>query len=155
VKKNPFRLGYTGPQAGMTLEQKHQLTWKFRDFYNWSLASFNGTIEANHGGCIGGDFEFDQLCVFFELEIMVHPATNVAEWKKARYEGSYGRRSFTTGGPALARDRGMAKWCDFLIATPAEFVEIQRSGVWATIRYYLAEHKNVYIIYPDGSTEKR
>jgi hypothetical protein len=155
MNNEPFRLGYTGPEAGMSLEQKFQLTWKFRDFQSHATTGHNGHIEAVHGGCIGGDWEFDHLCQFFELDIIVFPATNVPDYKCADLNSKYLKRTHAVGAPALARDKSMAKWCDFLVATPGEFVELQRSGVWATVRYYIKEQKPVLIIFPDGSMEKR
>jgi len=151
----PLYLGYTGPEHGMTHNQLFQVSSQMLTIHEEALTHFNGQIQAHHGGCVGGDFQFDMLCVYLDLDITVHPATDVARHKRAQFDLSYHQRTFSIGASALARNRGMAKWCDTLIATPAEYVEQQRSGVWATIRYYEKEGKVVILVYPGGDVEIR
>jgi predicted Rossmann fold nucleotide-binding protein DprA/Smf involved in DNA uptake len=37
-----------------------------------------------------------------------------------------------------------------MIATPHSYVEIGRSGTWATVRYARKAGKPIYLILPDG-----
>lgn len=52
--------------------------------------------------------------------------------------------------PYLVRDKKIVKDADVMIATPHSYVEIVRSGTWATVRYARKAGKPIYLILPDG-----
>ncbi len=49
----------------------------------------------------------------------------------------------------LIRNRNIVDETDVLLAFPATFHEVIRSGTWATIRYAKKMNKRVIIVYPD------
>ena len=54
--------------------------------------------------------------------------------------------------PYLVRNRAIvAEGIDGLIAAPKGWVEEQRSGTWATIRYARQAGRRIWIVRPDGA----
>ena len=106
-------------------------------------------LKGHHGDCIGADKNFHDLLFSFRSYIVLHPPKNTLyrafcpNWDEIRPTKEY-----------LDRNDDIAKKTDFMIACPKGFEEELRSGTWATIRRARKRHKDVYIIWPDGTVKK-
>lgn len=128
------KIGFTGTQRGMTVQQKRKLRELLWDY-----------DELHHGDCIGSDDEAHDIALGHGLRIVVHPPS--IPTKRAF------RTSFHEIRPEQhynTRNHNIVDETSELIATPAEFEEQLRSGTWATIRYAVKQGKKVTIIFPDG-----
>lgn len=135
------RVGFTGTLKGMTDLQKAMVT---------GFLVGNKIAIGIHGGCIGADVHFDDICYNNHLTTVIYPS-NIPE-KRGRWH--YTPFVMAVGKP-LSRNHVIVDKSDLLIATPKETKEVIRSGTWATIRYSIKQHKPVYIIHPNGSIEGR
>lgn len=135
------KVGFTGTQRGMTDLQKAVVA---------TFLAGNKIAIGIHGGCIGADIHFDDICYRNLITRVIYPS-NIPE--------KYGWWHYTPFVMAedkpLSRNHTIVDKSDLLIATPKETKEVIRSGTWATIRYAIKKHKSVYIIYPSGLIEWR
>lgn len=130
-------VGFTGTRDGMTPQQKQ---------------SFDGLIRAlritefHHGDCLGADADAHALVRLLSppTRIAIHPPDNFRMAAYCKGDVAYGAR------PYLERNADIVNVTDVMIACPKEFVEIQRSGTWATIRLARKRDKRLYIIGPKG-----
>jgi len=137
-----MKIGFTGTQKGMTKAQKAMVTGLL----------YTEQIEiAHHGGCIGADTEFDDIC-YRKLPraviIIIHPS-NIKAKQGRCHMAMYLREE----KEPLVRNHDIVDGCDIVIACPHESFEIIRSGTWATIRYARKVGKKVIVVYPDGRIE--
>lgn len=133
------RVGFTGTRRGMTQLQKtfvaHLLFLKQADI-------------AHHGGCVGADTDFDDICWNSRpssIGTIIHPSNlrnQQGRWRIASYVHKE--------KPPLERNKDIVNESDFLIATPKEYEEVLRSGTWATIRCARKQQRPIYIVYPNG-----
>lgn len=134
------RVGFTGTRQGMTSSQRAAVI---------GLLSREGVEVAHHGGCLGADIDFDQICWDFrprsKIVVVVHPS-NLRDWQ-GRWHPSVDVRAEK---PPLERNCDIVEETDFLIATPKETEPLRRSGTWATVRYAIGVGKPVYVVYPNG-----
>ncbi len=138
-------LGFTGTRRGMTPAQRA------------TLADCVSVLPARavHGGAVGADEEFDAFLVKAGMpawDIDVYPAS-AGRWQKWSNAGA---TTYSVAAP-LARNRVIARRCDYLIAAPATAEEVVRSGTWATVRYARKLGKSIVILLPEGGVmeEKR
>jgi hypothetical protein len=130
-------LGYTGSRRGMTAAQL--------DVVVKCLAN---DVKAVHSGdCIGGDEQFHRLAVARGIWTEGHPPTNPSRRAFCTYDVERAQL------PYLDRNRAIVDAATHVIATPDSYVERDRSGTWATIRYAKSSRKPIKIIFPDGSVE--
>lgn len=141
-----MRLGFTGTEHGLTNEQRQSLVVAIR--------IFDGSIdEAHHGCCKGADVDFHWIVR------QTRPAVPIVGWRATTFrkqDPSVILNCDTRHDPAppLVRNRSIVISSDHLIACPREYKEIQRSGVWATVRYAREAQRPITIIYPDGRREQ-
>lgn len=143
-------IGFTGPQTGMTTQQRAKL-------FKLLLTNAPNIAAAHHGDCVGGDEEFHDMCVQLRIpEIYIHPPIENSKraWCGMNSDGTAMRLKHTTiyllpTKPFLERDADIARQCTTLFATPAQAVEVQRSGTWATIRYAKKHGKLVIALHPE------
>ena len=142
-----MKVGFTGTQKGMTPAQSNVIIGIMRRI------NLGQTItEIHHGGCIGADSDFHNLCRSLKLcTPTVHPASDVADRKRANL--SYAIYRYAK--PALERNHDIVDSVDIILAAPAEAEEIVRSGTWSTIRYARKIGKSYYIIEPSGRARRR
>lgn len=135
-----MKVGFTGTQQGMTNNQKAMVI---------GLLSKEKPEIAHHGGCIGADTEFDDICYRFlprHIITVVHPSNIFG--KRGRWHPT----NYTRGvKPSLERNKNIVDESDFIIATPKETAEVLRSGTWATIRYARKTGKHLYTVYPNNT----
>lgn len=139
-----MKVGFTGTRQGMTALQKAVVT---------GLLIEEKSEIAHHGGCIGADIDFDNICWAFKprsILTVVHPSDIKSKQGKWHYSPWV-----LPEKPPLDRNRDIVDHSDFLIAAPKESKEIVRSGTWATIRYARKVGKPVSIVYPDGSIRRQ
>lgn len=132
-------LGFTGSRRGMTPAQRNTV--------HCFLTSLPDLDSVVHGGAIGADATFDQLARHLNIERLILPS-NIPSQTMAD-QGS----QWLAPQPPLTRNHNIVDACSFMLATPAEYSEIVRSGTWATIRYARRQRIPVYIIWPDGRIE--
>lgn len=128
-------IGITGSRDGCTQKQRVTLRTMLLE-----------CTELHHGDCIGVDE--DAHIIAFNMRpkprIVIHPPL----------EGAL--RAYCKGDEVLfehdyiTRNHHIVDACEHLLACPASFIEKQRSGTWATIRYARSINKRRSIIYPDG-----
>lgn len=136
------KVGFTGTRAGMSDLQRAVTVGL--------LVSKQAEI-AHHGGCIGADIDFDDICSKFQprsIVTVVHPSN-----LKNQQGGWHFTIYVKPEKPPLDRNKDIVNEADFLIATPKESTEVLRSGTWATIRYARKAKKPVYIIFPNGAVK--
>jgi hypothetical protein len=136
-------IGFTGTQAGMT-EPQHSRLVKLLTYLKGE-----GADEFRHGDCTGLRRGGAQLAVSLGIEPVIHPPDNPRKraWCQAN--------RIEPPEPYLKRNRTIARVADVMVATPREKNMVLRSGTWSAIRYALAEGKDVWCVYPDGSVALR
>lgn len=133
-----MRVGFTGTQDGMTEAQDEALdAW---------LLSHDDIAWFHHGDCIGSDKQAHDAALGNGINIAIHPPSD-----SSKRAWCMGAREVRDPKPYLDRNHDIVDECDVLIATPKTFIEVLRSGTWATIRYALKRGKPVTIIWPNGS----
>lgn len=135
----PNRAGFTGTRQGMTPQQEATVA---------GLLHQEKVEIADHGGCVGADIDFDELCWTYQprsIIVSVHPSNLKHQQGKWHYTPY-----LCLEKPPLERNRDIVDKSNFLIATPKEYIEVLRSGTWATIRYARKQKKPIYIVRPDG-----
>jgi len=142
-----MKIGFTGTQKGMTTEQNMRLRQLLWSCVNHGIVAV--APEVHHGDCIGADAEFNNIAKNMGCEIVIHPASDVAENKRAHCLCNARMQD----SPALKRNHDIVNTTDMLFACPGQDHEVLRSGTWATIRYARKMGKPVYIVYPDGTVD--
>lgn len=128
-----MKIGFTGTQSGMCIEQKRMLY----NILTELMRDENKPTEFHHGDCIGADAEaHDIVQLIGGIDLILHPPEN--DKKRAFCEG-YARRAHPK--PYLERNRRIVDSVDLLIVAPKEQEETLRSGTWSTYRY--AKRKRV------------
>ncbi len=135
-------ISFTGPRNGMTDEQKLMV-----EQIIMQLQIDNPTVVFTglHGDCVGGDEEFDGICMLLGIETSCRPCT---------YEGlrAYCTEAESDPVPPMERNRQIVAKTDIMIACPPTYERIKSgSGTWATIGFTEKAGKPLHIIYPDGS----
>lgn len=142
-------LGFTGTQAGMTLQQKKSFLQELeflRSFFRES------EIEFHHGDCIGSDEEADGIVRIFLPKpwlIVIHPP--IDETKRAFCKGE--NTVILDSKEYLDRDNDIVKECQVLIATPSR-EEYQRSGTWTGVRMARKYKRPHNVIMPNGDIRR-
>ena len=133
-----MKIGFTGTQRGMTDYQQEQVR-------NLLTTYRKGLLEIHHGGCIGADAQFHDMCHSMMLVTpTIHPASDVDAKLKAELDYAIVRYA----KPALERNHDIVDSVDVMIAIPAQRRETLRSGTWATIRYAKKVGRVIHILYP-------
>lgn len=136
-----MKVGFTGTQQGMTAEQRLS--------FAKLLQSLNAT-EFHHGDCIGADAQAHQIAAEILHIPSVHIWPPLANVKRAFCKSPVVTLHAAAG--YLERNWSIVKATDILIGCPKlQGKEEQRSGTWATIREARRRHKQVIIVWPDGS----
>jgi len=130
-----MRLGFTGTQRGMTVEQQTTI---------WKLLSELQIDEIHHGDCIGSDAKMDAIAKAFRIKTIAYPPIN--SYKRAYCDAD----EIKDPEEYLKRNHNIVDATEVLLATPLTADEVLRSGTWSTIRYAMKTHKPVYLIQPGG-----
>lgn len=132
-----MNFGFTGTREGMTGRQ-----WRALHDY---LCSTEVT-EAHHGDCVGSDAQFHGLVRLLHPTacIKIHPPLNPRHRAFCLGDLRFPRRDY------LDRNKDIVDLSEYLIATPHELTERQRSGTWSTIRYARKQGRGILIVFPTG-----
>lgn len=144
-----MKIGFTGTQQGMTSDQELMLRNIVGELVGEDVDE-GAPFEFHHGDCIGADAEaHDSMVMEYGVycAVVIHPPTD--EKKRAHRVGAAERAP----KPYLRRNEDIVSECSVLIATPAQDMEITRSGTWSTVRKARKLRKTVYVILPDGVVE--
>jgi len=122
-------LGFTGTRLGMS-ESQRQEVWEFFRVYNQP----QGEIElALHGGCLGADAEFHNICDELGIPIQIYPGHSVHNPKDLSMRAELSASVIHPSETYLARNRKIVEKCNHLIACP--YATESRGGTWYTIKY--------------------
>ena len=150
-------IGFTGTKMGMTSEQRDSLMNTLEELF------VDVTIlEFHHGVCKGADYEAEQEAIwaflkvskpYSDLTIHRHLPINTRHVEEVPLVTGIEYKDWEPE-EYLDRNHTVVDESNILIATPMQFVEVVRSGTWATVRYARKQDKRIIIIYPDGLVEK-
>lgn len=130
-------IAFTGTRSGMNDRQKKHVS----EFLQKHLEEIDTCL---HGGCVGADKDFHDLCLEFNLSVEVYPgysANNPDDLSiKAELTGAYSEHKPNTH---FARNRVMVDRADIVIGTP--YNDIQKGGTWYTINYAKKKEKELYV----------
>jgi hypothetical protein len=129
-------IAFTGTRTGLSSKQRISLITTITQLK---------PRRVTHGGCIGADKEFHDICKLLNIPTYIHPC-NI----KSKRAECLGAIFVFSPLPPLERNKIIVDESELLIATPKTKNEILRSGTWSTIRYARKIGKRVIIIYPDG-----
>lgn len=131
-------ISVTSTRAGLTDSQKSVAVKFLKASKDKRLA---------HGDCFGGDSDLHNIAKELEYEIYIFPC-NI---KKARAFNNNAVSVAEEKSP-LERNKDIVKAGDVLLVFPKTKSEEVRSGTWATFRFANKIGKEVWIIFPDGTT---
>lgn len=129
-------IGFTGTRKGMSdaqLEQVGLIVLEVKP--RWVV----------HGGAVGADLQFHDLCHMMGISSEVWPArSDLPDWVVDS------ALEIKDVKPPLERNADIVNNCDLLIACPKGYKEEHRSGTWATIRYARRSERRYAIVWPNG-----
>jgi hypothetical protein len=139
-----IRLGYSGSRNGMT---KPQLGAVYRHVANILLVNgqYDPRVEAHHGDCAGGDYEFHVIATVLGCHTVAHPPSNPAKRAYCRADETWAPKDY------LARDWDIASMTWELLAAPQSPEPDPHSGTWITAGYAAQMGHPVTIFLPGGS----
>jgi hypothetical protein len=129
------RIGFTGTQLGMTVNQRAALYTALQKFCR------DGG-QFHHGDCIGADAEAHKIAESLGLTIVIHPP--IKENKRA-FCGDYMSRRCPPKD-YIERNHDIVDMTDILIVAPKSNFEELRSGTWATYRYAKKQGKLIIML---------
>lgn len=146
---NRIHVGFSGTRHGMNANQAQSLNVALGTAMATArqVELFQPPIVFHHGDCVGADEQAHLMATSRGMLIKVHPPINGSLRANCQADLYAEAKDF------LDRNEDIAKESDYLIITPDETIERQRSGTWATKRYAQRLKKAVLVLYPDGSTE--
>ena len=128
-------VGFTGTRKGMSTKQKTEV----HDFLQSNKDKITACL---HGGCIGADEEFHNICLDLGLNIEVyygHPSNFPLDLSmRADLKGDF--KTYPSE-PFLNRNRKIVSKSGRLLATPHN--DSGKGGTWYTIHYARNCHKTV------------
>ena len=131
-------VGFTGTRSGMSDKQKLEVIEYLTD-----IVEFNKIDNVLHGGCIGADQDFHDMCVGVIRE--VYPGYSAKDKDSLVYRGTFkGADIVHEPQTHFKRNRDIVDRCDILIATP--YNDVRRGGTWYTIDYAKKIGKPVIIL---------
>lgn len=138
----PTGVGFTGTRRGQTSEQRATL----RPLLVYLFKKYSSVLR--HGDCVDSDAHAHRIARKLGAFIDVHPPSD------PKYRAWCRGDKVRPERPYIERNHIIVNTTRVLVATP-EGPEQLRSGTWATIRYGMQLGRPVFIIWPDGSLEKR
>jgi hypothetical protein len=134
-------VGFTGTRRGLTRQQFMVIEAFFKDHV---------ILEAHHGDCIGADEEFHDICLTYDVPVILHPPENP---KLRAFCKHY--RKVMPPRPFLERNHIIVDTCDVLLAAPREEQEppvARGQGTWSTVRYARRSSKRFRVVWPEAVT---
>lgn len=140
-------LGFTGSRKGLSERQRYIL--------HQILEECKPEV-AVHGGCIGADTDFHNLCIRHETPVIkVYQSTLVQTWGDRLFlTPTHKTRIIWMGSqPPLDRNWDIVRDRDLVVACPDTAQETLRSGTWATVRYAQQLERTIIVIKPYETEE--
>ena len=129
-------VGFTGTRKGMSEKQIKLVT----EFLKKEGSKISKIL---HGGCIGADMDFHNLCKEYKRE--VYPGHSTYNKKDNSFKGDYEDADIIhQSKPYLERNKDIVDNCDILIATP--LINSSKGGTWYTINYAEKNNKLTIIL---------
>ncbi len=123
--------GFTGTQQGMTDGQVESLRLELIRL---------GVTRLDHGDCIGGDKQANDVARSLGIQTAGHPPTNPRKRAYCECDIWFEPEAY------LERNHAIVDVCAHLFVGPRSNSEQQRSGTWATYRYAKACGRPITII---------
>lgn len=137
-------IGFTGTRNGMTVAQRERV---------WELIQFNRASMGIHGGCLGADAHFHELCFHFDIPIEIYPGYSAKNPDDLSMRAELLATKTHEPMTHFARNRAIVERCNMMIACPATRYET-RGGTWYTINHARKVGRPLCVVYPDGSTSE-
>ena len=100
----------------------------------WEFFCIQEEIElALHGGCLGADADFHNICDELEIPIQIYPGHSATDPKDLSMQAYLLASVIHPSEDYFARNRKIVEKCDHLLACP--FSNNGRGGTWYTIKY--------------------
>lgn len=129
-----FRIGFTGTRHGMSDAQATAVAEALAGISAAHLGYSCTLITVRHGGCVGSDEQFHNICrrVIPEsgLRIICHPGP---DWPNGPLCARVSCDEVMPNAPYMTRNRAIVDASYLMIATPSEDVPQKRGGTWKTI----------------------
>lgn len=140
-------IGFTGTRSGMNAHQLLELH---------DLVSELDVAERNlvgiHGGCIGADAEFHQVCQRFGWNTEVYPGVFAKRPDDMSFRADIEAEVVHEPATHFQRNRKIVDRCDLLIACPYSR-DSSKGGTWYTINYARKRDKRNVVIFRDDMAE--
>jgi hypothetical protein len=150
VDKMANEFGFTGTHRGQTKAQLASLKRLLQSY----RALSTGIPNFRHGLCVGADDQAAALAGGLGFFVIAFPGFPPKDPTDLSNRGIFAKNDLVMEAePFVVRDYKIVDASDVMIATPAQKMEILRSGTWTTVRYAKKQGKPVIIIYPDGVLE--
>lgn len=101
------------------------------------------------GDCVHADAQAFVIAKEFGVKTIGHPPDNSRKRAFCEYDEERPPRPYLLRNDDIAREG-----VDGLIAAPEGWVEVTRSGTWATVRYARKFKRHIWIVRPDGSVQE-
>lgn len=138
-------IGFTGTTRGMNALQRKVFE---------ELVSPHGLhrAEFHHGCAPGADYQAAIIAREWGLYVVGHPGKS----KRGELLSNLTMANNETREPEdfLKRNQVIVRESERLMAAPRTYIEEQRSGTWATIRYARKLKRPIQIIWPDGTVKE-
>jgi hypothetical protein len=142
-----IELGHTGSRDGMTAPQMRAVVTHGARLFAAALASDPRPprVNAHHGDCTGGDYEFHVIATVLGCRTIAHPPSNPSRRAHCKADEIRAPKDY------LVRDWDIAAETWELLAAPATMEPYLGSGTWTTAGYGVQMNHPVTVFLPDGS----
>ena len=137
-------LGFTGRADGMSEPQRVGVRVILEEFISFYP---NRQPVGLHGDALGADKDFYDICEELGIPSWCRPCSGA----NRAHTGSKVVAEVTT---PMVRNRAIVAESHLLIATPPTPEFIKHSGSWATLKYMVKAAKPVFLVKPDGESDK-
>lgn len=132
-----MNLGFTGTRSGCSELQLAKLSEFFREHNDIDLGI--------HGGCVGADAEFHQMCLDHNVPTELRPGYSKSDPDDTSLQADLLADYTYRRETHFHRNRSIVQRCHVLIACPYR-CDIQHGGTWYTINYAQKLGREVIII---------
>ena len=139
-------IGFTGTRDGMTTRQRSAVEFIIKKLTS-EENPYRTELFAEHGDCVGADYEFNSVCLKQNIDTKVRPCNleDMRAYAKAE--------QIAEAIKPMKRNQNIVDDATVMLACPPTEKELKRSGTWATIRMTRKAKKLLYIIFPNGKIQ--